>query len=331
MDELIPGVFRLPLPLPNLALHHVNTYLVRENSECLLVDTGWNTPEAFDSLKDQLAEVSVDFDDISQIVITHIHPDHYGLAGRLKQLSQAKIVFHYLEKDFIESRYINMDKLLRRLAQWLHTNGVPAEELSQLGTASVAMAKFVTPILPDVTLRGGETIDLGSFSFHVLWTPGHSSGHISLYEPQRKVLISGDHILPNITPSIGLHPQSRPNPLNDYLNSLNAIKQLEVSLILPGHEYPFTNLDQRIEQLILHHEKRNLEILGVLKATPKTAYRIATEITWMRDINGAGWDNLGPLDKRMAVLETLSHLEAMRAFGKLDKFVRDDTIYYQHT
>ena len=328
MFEVIPGIFRLVLPLPYPALDHINSYLVRGDSECLLIDTGWNTKEAFDSLQEQLAEIGVDFEDISQIIMTHVHPDHYGLAGRLKQLSQATIALHYLEKDFIESRYINMDELLTQLAHWLCINGVPAEELSDLQSASVEMAKFVTPILPDIILRGGEIITLGSFSFQVLWTPGHSSGHISLFEPERKVLISGDHILPNITPNIGLHPQSSPNPLKDYLNSLNAIKQLGISLILPGHEHPFDNLRQRIEQLIRHHQERNSEILEVLSSAPKTAYQVATEITWGREIH-VGWNNLGSWDRRMAVMETLAHLEAMRANGKLDKFVKDDIIYYR--
>jgi glyoxylase-like metal-dependent hydrolase (beta-lactamase superfamily II) len=329
MLEVIPGIFHLPLPIPNPGLDHVNTYLVQADGDFLLIDTGWDTPEVFGSLKSQLTEIGVSFEDISRIVITHIHVDHYGLAGRLKQLSRAEIAFHYMEKDFVKSRYGDMDGLLHQISQWLHINGVPGDELLQLKTASVAMRKLATPTLPDVTLRGGEVIDFGSFSFHVLWTPGHAPGHISLYEPQRKVLISGDYILPAITPNIGLHPQNSGNPLNDYLNSLNTIKQLEVDLILPGHEQPFTGLKQRIEQLIQHHDERNSEILMALDAKVKTAYQIATGITWMRDVGGAGWDDLGAWDKRMAVHETLSHLEAMRTTGKIDKFVRDDIIYFR--
>lgn len=329
MNEVISGIYHLPLPIPNTGLAHINTYLIRGDSEYLLIDTGWNTTEAFDSLQEQLAEIGVNFEDISQIIITHIHPDHYGLAGRLKQLSQATITMHHREKDFIESRYINMAGLLTRLAQWLRVNGVPADDLFQMQTASVDITKFVTPTLPDITLHGGETITHGSFSFQVLWTPGHSPGHICLYEPQRKVLLAGDHILPTITPNIGLNPQSSPDPLNDYLNSLNSMKQLETELILPGHEQPFTGLKQRIEQIIQHHGERNSEILGILNATAKTAYQIANKITWLRDTGGISWNDLGLWDKRMAVMETLAHLEAMRTDGKLDKLVRDDIIYYQ--
>jgi len=331
MKEVIPGIYQLQLPMLNTSLGHVNAYLVQGSNGYLLIDTGWNTDESFDSLERQLAEIGISFEDVSQILITHIHPDHYGLAGKLKQLSRAKIALHYVEKDSIESRYISIDKLLQQIAQWLHINGVPAKELHELQTASVGVIKFVATTLPDVILRGGETISNGTFSFQVLWTPGHSPGHISLYEPSQKILISGDYILPTITPHIGLYPQSSINPLDDYLKSLNAIKQLEVNLILPGHEHPFINLQQRIDELIRHHEQRNSEILETIKVKPKTAYQIATEMTWMSDIGGASWQKLAPWDKRMAVMETLAHLESMRFGKKVDKFLEDSTICYHAT
>ena len=329
MVEIIPGIYQLPLPLPNSSLGYINTYLVQGNNGYLLIDTGWDTEEAFDSLKKQLTDIGINLEDVSQMVVTHAHPDHYGLAGKLKHLYGTKLALHCREKDFIESRYINMDGLLQQLAQWLQVNGTHRDELTELQTASLGMRKFVTPCLPDVTLYGYENITTGYFSLKVLPTPGHAPGHICLYEPTRKILFSGDHILPTITPHVGLHPQSSSNPLGDYLDSLNRLKQLDVKLVLPGHEHPFTDFKPRIEELIQHHKQRNLEILSALKANPKTAYQIATEITWMHDINGVGWDKLGPWDKRMAVLETLSHLEAMRAMGEIDKFTRDNIIYYR--
>ena len=331
MIEVIPGInlLQLPLPSPDIYLGYVNIYLVQGDNGYLLVDTGWNSEEAFDSLKRQLAEIGIGFEDISQIVVTHIHPDHYGLVGKLKQLSNAKFALHHLEKDLIELRYINMDELLQQMAQWLHINGVPADELPQLQRASVGMAKFVAPTLPDITLNGGETIPVGSFSFKVLWTPGHSPGHICLYEPNQKILISGDYILPTITPNISLHPQSSSNPLDDFLNSLDKVKQLEVDLVLPGHESPFTTLQARIEELIWHHKQRNLEILEKVKAKAKTAYQISTEITWIPESGGVSWHDLAPLDRRIAILETLARLESMRVGGKVDKFSKDSTIYYQ--
>jgi len=329
MTEVVPGIYQLPLPLPNIYLKHINTYLVQGNNEYLLIDTGWNMKEAFDSLKKQLDEIGIDFKDISQIVITHVHPDHYGLAGRLKQLSQAKLAMHLIERDFIDSRYINMDNLLQQMEQWLHINGVPTDELPKLQMASVGMRKFVAPALPDVILRGGETISIGSFSFKVLWTPGHSPGHICLYEPTQEILIAGDHILPTITPNIGLHPQSGSNPLGDYLNSLNIVKPLSVNLILPGHEHAFTGLQPRVDEISQHHEQRNAEILETIKAEAKTGYQVATEITWLPEIAETSWQDLASEDKRIALLETLAHLESMRFSGKVDKVSKDSTIYYQ--
>lgn len=333
MIKIIPGIYQIQLPLPNASLEYVNTYLAQGDNGYLLVDTGWNTDEAFGSLERQLIEIGIDFEDISQIIVTHIHPDHYGLAGRLKQLSKAKLALHHLAKGLIDSRYIHMERLLQQTAHWLHINGATDNELPQLQIASVGMAKFVVPALPDVTLHGNEMISTGLFNFKVLQTPGHSLGHIALYESTQKILISGDHILPTITPNIGLHPQSGNNPLGDYLNSLNQLKQLDVNLVLPGHENPFTGLQQRIEELILHHEQRNAEILENIKTKPKTAYQIATEITWMSDAsaNGIGWESLTPFDKRLAITETLAHLELMRFSGKVDKFSRESIIYYKPT
>jgi len=328
MIEVIPGIYRMPLPLPIPTLSHINTYLVKGDNGYLLIDTGWNTKESFNSLKKQLADNGIDGQEITRIVVTHVHPDHYGLAEKLKNLFGATLAFHHLEKDFIETRYVNMDELIQELGQWLHRNGVPPERLAELQKASLPMLKFVTPTMPDTTLYGGEAITCGDFSFEVMPTPGHTSGHICLYEPDKKILLSGDHILPTITPHVGLHPQSGSNPLGDYLDSLNRLKTLEVDLVLPGHEQPFTGFYERIEGINLHHRLRNAEIMGAIGYESKTAFQLTTEITWLHDVKGVGWHKLGNWDKRMAILETLAHLEAMRAKGELEKFNRDDIRYY---
>jgi glyoxylase-like metal-dependent hydrolase (beta-lactamase superfamily II) len=329
MIEVTPGIYRMPLPLPIPHLSHINTYLVKGDNGYLLIDTGWNTQEGFNSLKEQLAEGGIEGKEINQIVVTHAHPDHYGLAGGLKKLYGASLALHHLEKDFIESRYISMDELIQDMGQLLQRNGTPLDRLPELQQASLPMLKFVTPAMPDVTLYGGETITCGDFSFEVMPTPGHAPGHICLYEPGKKIFFSGDHILPNITPHVGLHPQSGSNPLGDYLDSLQQLKKLEVALVLPGHEQPFTEFQERIEGITLHHRLRNAEIMGALGDESKTAFELTTEITWLHDVKGVGWNKLDAWDKRIAVLETMAHLEAMRAGGELEKFNRDDIIYYR--
>ena len=338
--EFSPGVFihRLQLPIPGGHLNYANAYLVEGDIDngALLVDTGWNTEETFDYLKTKLATkptdtagIGVEFEEVRQIVVTHAHPDHYGLADKLRHRCGARVYMHELERDIIQSRYTSMDELLEDIAKSLEVNGVPPDELSKLQKASLPMRKFVDPTLPDIALHGGETITTGYFNFEVFWTPGHAPGHICLYEPDKKILLSGDHILPTITTHVGLHPQSGSNPLGDYLASLNRLKELEVEMVLPGHGQPFTNFRSRVEELIRHHELRNAQILSALNPESKTAYQIANEITWVDDANGISLDKLDHWNRRMAVLETMSHLEAMRANREVDRFSQDDIIHYQ--
>ena len=333
MIEVVPGIYQLILPNPTYAaLRYVNVYLVRGSNGHLLIDTGWDD-EALASLQKQLTKIGIGFEDITQIVVTHSHPDHYGLASRLKQLCGAKLALHYLEIDVIESRYRNESDFLSRLDQWWRVNGVPVTGLTKFREDFQKITRgFISPVLPDTTLHGGETIATGVFNLQVLWTPGHSAGHISLYEPNQKILFTGDHILPNITTNIGvglLLSQSSNSPLDDYIGSLNQIKQLEVNLVLPGHENRFVGLKKRVEALIQHHKQRTAEVAKTIKTEPKTTYKVATELTWMPEIKGVSWQDLDPWSQKLAIAETAAHLECLRTSGKADKFFRDSVAYYR--
>ena len=331
MKKVLPGICQLQLPIPDNPLEYTNTYLIQGDGETLLIDAGWNSEKALRSLKEQLDEIGTGFEDISQIVITHAHIDHYGLAGRLRQLSGAKIALHYLEKELLDARNTDIEQLLQQMRQWLLINGVPAGELVELQRIPLNRARFVKPVLPEVVLRGSETVSMGIFNFQVIWTPGHSPGHICLYEPAQKILFSGDHVLPVITPNVSLQPQSDSNPLGNFLKSLDKVKQLDVNLVLPAHERIFTDLQTRVEEITRHHRQRNAEILETIKTEPKTAYQISYVITWMPELGGVKFQDLAAWDKRMAVSEALAHLESMRIDGKVDKFLQGDIIYYRHT
>jgi glyoxylase-like metal-dependent hydrolase (beta-lactamase superfamily II) len=221
-----------------------------------------------------------------------------------------------------------MENLLKQTAQLMAISGLPPDEMTNVRDATLGIEQHVVPTKPDVILHGGETITTGVFTFQVLWTPGHSEGHICLYEPEKKVLISGDHILPRITPNISWHPQSGENPLGQYLNSLKDLKKLDVEMVLPGHEFPFTEFQQRIDELVQHHEERNHEILAALKGEPKTAYEIVQEITWGV---AESWQDMPLFHQRLALFETLAHLELMTTDGRLRKVNRDSIIHYQQT
>lgn len=331
MSEVFPGIYQIKLPLPGMAslLGYVNSYLVKGDRGHLLVDTGLNTAGAYNALQTQFAEAGAAVKEITQIVITHIHPDHYGLVGRLKQIAPARFYLHRMERDLIDSRYIHMEDLLQKMARWLDINGVPPAEMPDMQTASVGLARFVSHVLPDVLLDGGETISAGAFNFRVIWTPGHSPGHICLYEPDKKVLLGGDEILPTITPNIGLHPQSGGNPLGDFLRSLKALAEMDIELVLPGHETPFRDVKTRVAQIVQHHAARFAEIVTAMKGGVRTGYQIARKLTWHADMGGIGWQGLSLWDKRLAVLETLAHLESMKADGRVEKYSENNFVYYR--
>ena len=326
--EIVRGVHQIKLPLPGGVLDHVNVYLIEGDQGNLLIDTGWNTPEAFSILKEELRIEGFDFKDITQIVITHLHPDHYGLAGKIRELSGAKIALSGIEARMLHLRYVNMRVLLEEVSHFLRANGTPQDELSQLSEASLPVREFVIPALPDIKLKAGQNISVDPFEFKVLLTPGHSSGHICLYEPKRKLLFTGDHILPDITPNISLHPQSGENPLGDFITSLEALKKLEVTLSFPGHGSVFSGLGQMIDTLRYHHDRRNLDILKAMRDDMKTGYQIASEIPWVPEGNAVSFQDLSALDKRLAVLETLAHLQLLTTEGKIKKVTKDGIIFY---
>ena len=327
MTEIVPGIhwLKLPITLENAGVTHINVYLIKGNKGYLLVDSGWNTDDSFTTFHNYLVKNGIGFQDIKQIVVTHVHPDHYGMAGRIKKLSGATIAIHHIEKDFIEPRYVAMEELLLKTGRMLTANGTPEKEMVVLRDASLDVEKYIVPTMPDRLLHEGDSITTGIFTFRVIWTPGHSSGHICLYEPDKKILLSGDHILPKITPNISVNPQSIENPLGRYLESLKYLRQLDVSLTLPGHDQPFKNLKERIDEIIHHHGQRNLEILRAIVLRPKTAYQIAKEITWGEN---SGLKDLPPFHRRMTVFETLAHLEMMAAESRVDKLPRKGVNYY---
>jgi glyoxylase-like metal-dependent hydrolase (beta-lactamase superfamily II) len=325
--EVYPGIYQLKVPIPDNPLGYLNAYLVRGGDGWLLVDTGWNTEDAFASLEGQLKGLGVGFEDIAHIVVTHLHPDHYGLAGRLKELSPARLYLHSRDAAFIRTRYVDFEDLLRRMAELLRVHGVPEDILPQLQMASMPVQPFVAYAEPDVRLEGGEVLSTGLFDLEVIWSPGHSPGHICLYERQKRILLAGDHILPAITPNISLNVQSGGNPLADYIASLRKMEGLEVDLILPAHEGIFQGLKRRIEEILSHHRERNAAILAALGDGPQTACGVSRQIPW--NAPGRVWDKLSPLDKRVAVTETLAHLEWLRGEGLVAKSQKDGFEVFQ--
>lgn len=325
--EVIPGIHQLRVPIPDNPLGFLNCYMLQGKNGWLMVDTGWYTQDAFNSLAKQLEEMGLGFTDVETIVVTHVHADHYGLAGRIKQVSPStKLLTHRWEGDLIESRYIKFAELRDKMGAVLAQHGVPPSDQSALQSASMPVLEYVIVTMPDLSLYGGEVLNTGVFNLDVIWTPGHSLGHICLWEGEHKILFSGDHILPMITPNISYHVQSGDNPLGDFINSLNKLRNLPAVQVLPAHEQIFTNLQERIEQIKEHHEQRKEEIRNAIRQDPQNAWFISAQLTWNIPVP---WDHFDPLDRRIAVTETIAHLEYMRWDGTVERLVRDGIILYK--
>ena len=293
-----------------------------------MLDTGWYTRESLDALEVGLHALGLDFTDIATIVVTHVHPDHFGLAGKIKQLSpRTRLVAHKWEWALIESRYIEFADLQRRMGILLKRHGVPESKLPAMEAASLPVIEFVTVTMPDDAVYGGETIQTGLYDLEVIWTPGHSSGHICLYEPTNRLLFSGDHILPQITPNVSYHVQSGDNPLGDFLYSLQKLQNLSVSQILPAHQEVFSNLPDRINQIVQHHDRRKKEMLVLMQGLPRTAYEISCQVTW--DIQDIGWEDFPPQLQRIAITETIAHLEYMRWEGNVKRSEHAGLLSYE--
>jgi glyoxylase-like metal-dependent hydrolase (beta-lactamase superfamily II) len=311
-----------------LSFLYINAYLIEGTEGNMLIDPGWNTADAYGVITSELKHYGFNLKDITHIVITHIHPDHCGLAGKIRQFSGAEIYINEMEASMLSSRYMEVDELIKDTLDMLLANGVPDKEAVTLSKASLPARQLVVPIPEYNAIGNGDIISFDPFEFKVISTPGHSPGHISLYEPRKKFLFTGDFILPEITPNISLHPQSGENPLKDYLESLEEVYDMEINFAFPGHGPAFSGVKPIIEVIQRHHKERSTAIIRALQGNTKTAYQLTQEIPWGIDIN-EGYNFLNILNRRFAITETMAHLEYLFNKGEIGKTIENNqTVYF---
>lgn len=323
--EVVPGIHQFRVPLPNAWLPYVLVYCIKGDDGYTLVDCGWNTDEAWSALTEQLAQIGADVKDVAHLIVTHIHPDHYGLAGRLKQTAGCEVVLHEREGGMIDSRYTHPEQLLEHMKVWLRRQGVPRDLASELHGASMPARQFVVEAEPDRRLKGGEKLRVGPYTLEALWTPGHSPGHICLVERDAGFMMTGDHVLPGITPNVSLHPQQVGNPLADYIESLEKVKAFGIAKGLAAHEHIIDDLPKRIDELEEHHRVRLEEMLTTMTKGAETAYEVAAAVVWATGT----FDTFSPWQQRAAISETLAHLEYARSRGMVTAEERHGVVRYR--
>jgi glyoxylase-like metal-dependent hydrolase (beta-lactamase superfamily II) len=312
IEQILPGIYRIEIPLPKSPLKALNAYLLKSEERFLLIDTGWNRKECLRSMLSGLEELKVDLNK-TDFFITHLHSDHIGLVGELIRKTNS-VYFGEVDASIAMSLRKRPKERLDLLFRTYLSHGFPEVELR--GAAENHPGFRDGPPVPSDfhTLREGDRIEIGDYSFRCIETPGHSPGHMCLYEAREKILVSGDHILFDITPNITRWPEME-NSLGEYLTSLKKVYNLDVKLVLPGHRRIMDNHRRRITELFEHHKNRLNEALHALESGEKTAWDVAPHLSW--DIDVHSWERFPSVQKWFALGETIAHLKYLEACGNV--------------
>lgn len=320
VEEIAADLFRIEIPLPGTPLKSLNSYVARSRDLNLIIDTGFNHPECRRAMKYGLKYLGINLW-LTDFFITHLHADHFGQLSSFAKEGVASIYFNRPEAELIEG-----DLGIGAMLQYAALCGFPEKDLRR-GLSFHPGIKFGGKWKPDLKFLGeGDLIEVGDYEFRCVETPGHTKGHICLYEPHKKLLVAGDHLLVDISPNIQLWSDEE-NALQDYLGSLDKVYALEIDLVLPGHRRIFSHYRERILELKEHHQRRAEEVLKILEGGQKNAYEVAARMTW--DIRFSSWDRLHVSQRWFATGEAISHLKYVQEQGLVQRVVENGKVYFR--
>jgi glyoxylase-like metal-dependent hydrolase (beta-lactamase superfamily II) len=310
VEEVRPGLWSIPVPWPRGGIRYTLAYLLEGRSGPALVDTGFPTREGWAALVEGLGQTGHAPADIKYVLVTHAHADHMGLVGKLREESGALIGMHPAEAVVLREAA----NWRPRTADWLRARGASEpeqREILQLMTRGRERDARLTR--PDFEIGHGD-LPLGTgSSLRAVWTPGHTPGHLCFYDEQQHVLLTGDHVLPRITPHIGLGPGAAGDQLGDFLSSLRELSEYKPNEVLPAHEHRFADLGERVEELLQHHLRRLAEIEHAISAHPGlSTWDVASVLHWSRS-----WEQTTGTSRQAAVSETWAHLYHLQVNGRV--------------
>lgn len=322
-----PGVYRIPLPLPNDGLRAVNVYAITDGSDLVLVDSGWALDEARDQLATALNAIGAGLGDIREFLITHIHRDHYTMAIALRREFGGAVALGQHEEASLKATADPDAAALAGQVRLLRTCG--AESIvAELAHAFDGSSNDESGVWehPDEWLVPGRREVLAGRELDVVHTPGHTTGHVVYVDDAEGLLFSGDHVLPHITPSIGFEAVPVDLPLGDYLRSLRRVRQMPDRRLLPAHGPVSDSAHRRVDELIEHHEKRLDTMLDTVRTGVDTAYQVAARFGWTR--RQRALSEMDVFNQMLAVLETAAHLDLLATSGKLTASEVDGVRHY---
>jgi glyoxylase-like metal-dependent hydrolase (beta-lactamase superfamily II) len=312
VEQVTPGVWSVPVTIPDNPLRYTLCYLLLADTGVVVVDPGWESDTGWADLERGLATAGISADRITGIVVTHVHLDHHGLSRRLIEMSGAWIAMHAEEVQALPAR-IGATVGPDGGRAWLARCGASAEMMAEFNADLADTLGIFRLADPDVLLKDGESLDLPDRRIRVVWTPGHTPGHICLYDADYDLLLTGDHLLPRISPNIGIFPGGLESPLTSYLGSLRAMPEFDGAEALPAHEYRFRGIAGRSQAIAQHHDVRAQEVLDIVAAVGEpTIWDVTENLTWSRT-----WDEITGFMRRAALAETAAHVEYLQRQGRL--------------
>ena len=308
--EEAPGVYRIPLPLPGDHLKAVNVYAIEDGDHLVVIDGGWALDESRDLLARSLGDIGRDLRDIREFLVTHIHRDHFTQAIALRREFGSRVSLGEGERVVLEAmRTIEVHPDIATLYE------AGALELSRLISEWQGERDLTNWEDPDRWLPDGFEIPLATRTLRVIATPGHTQGHVVFHDSAANALFAGDHVLPHITPSIGIELERPPSPLRDYLASLRLVRALPDSTLLPAHGPAGSSTHARVDALLAHHEERLAQTLDTVEHGATTGFEAATALRWTRHHRQLA--DLDLFNQIMAVHETMAHLQVLVERGVL--------------
>ena len=320
--EVGPGVFRIPLPLPGDALRAVNTYAVRDGDGLVMIDGGWAMAGATALLERALDSIGHRLRDVREFLVTHMHRDHYTQAVAVRRITGAAVALGEGERLALEL----IHRPAAETATFARLRRAGAPELARRARAERHDVDPADWAGPDRWLADGLDVPLDARTLRVIATPGHTAGHVVFHDPGAGALFAGDHVLPHITPSIGVEPVPTESPLRNYLDSLRLVLQLPDALLLPAHGPAGRSTHARAEELLAHHEQRLTDTAEAVARGADTAVEVARQLGWTR--RRRRFADLDLFNQVLATTETLAHLDVLVERGWLRRNVAAGVAHY---
>ncbi|AZK48338.1 MBL fold metallo-hydrolase [Paenibacillus lentus] len=303
------GLIQIPITMAP-PLRQVNSYLLRGPEGVTIIDPGPRTEVTEKEWEAVWRELEIHPSEISSIVLTHHHPDHFGLAGYLQSLTQAQVYMSARAYEEAERMWGIESTINEELSVLFRQHGMPDEWLMRLPQHLHGFIAQVTPFPKATFVTEDQFLTMGGRRWEPIMSGGHAPGHMSFYDRDKKIMICGDAVLPQISPNISLLPGSETHPLKAFISGLERLHKYDVRMAFPGHRSPFDYFHERISLLIQHHEQRLLRMEQLLRNEPLTGFQVCSSVFGTK---------LGIHQMRFAMSETLAHLTELVRQGRVAK------------